>query len=130
MKVDLAVALVSILGIAEAATPKIVTHVSSMGIGTSTYHDTSGKANGLGNWTDGCKGTSYDWIKQVCIDLPRKRAHIIYPNGTKRCFRQSSSKTSPCGTGVTCTTTTLTESGCNWRFADPEIDDDVDNNII
>jgi hypothetical protein len=116
MKFDLAIALVSVLSVAEAATPKIVVSLSSMGIGSSTYYDTGGKAHGLGGWTDGCKGTSYDWISQVCIDLPRKRAHIKYPTGIKRCFRTSSTKTTPCGSNnVVCTKTTMTESGCNWR---------------
>ncbi|KAG5746083.1 hypothetical protein H9Q70_011231 [Fusarium xylarioides] len=115
----------SLLGAADAA--RIETYVTTgpqiIPNYSSAYYGDDGKNYPIDNgFRDGCRKTKYDWIKEVCIDDGKLRAHIVYSGGTKKCFRRTSDMSKACGgtagcwQGVCqrCWTYVYTEAKCNW----------------
>ncbi|KAF4416355.1 hypothetical protein FACUT_12651 [Fusarium acutatum] len=115
----------SLLGAADGARietyvttgPQILTNYSS------AYYGDDGKMYPLGGgFRDGCRKTKYDWVKEVCIDDHKQRAHMVYSGGTKKCFKRTKDSSKTCGgtagcwQGVCqrCWTYVYTETKCTW----------------
>lgn len=127
MKLSLAATAVfalSLLGVTDAARIEISTTTGPGLIPSSStvLIGNDGKRNNLGYFQDGCKKTKFSFIKNMCIDSGKKRAHVNYTSGLKRCFRQTKSSSKLCGgdescfRGVCnrCWTYVFTEAKCNW----------------
>ncbi|KAK5652241.1 hypothetical protein OQA88_10738 [Cercophora sp. LCS_1] len=79
--------------------------------------------NPSGYWTHlnnnnpngGCPGTGgAPGVSQVCIDYPQRRAHMIYSNGVKKCFRSAYAvRANQCPQGY-CFVTNWELAACNW----------------
>ncbi|KAG8665379.1 hypothetical protein FPOAC2_10454 [Fusarium poae] len=111
----LVIALVSLLGVADAAKAMIETTKVKPGNYTYRYYDTKGHVHPLGEFYNGCRHPDYDWVYQVCVDLKRKRARLQYADGGRRCFKQvTRSKSVECGGGARCTTNFFIDAGCNF----------------
>ncbi|CZR45487.1 uncharacterized protein FPRO_15337 [Fusarium proliferatum ET1] len=115
----------SLLGAADGARietyvttgPQILTNYSS------AYFGDDGEMYPLGGgFRDGCRKTKYDWVKEICIDDGKLRAHIVYSGGTKKCFKRTKDSSKACGgsagcwQGVCqrCWTYVYTETKCTW----------------
>ncbi|KAM0421423.1 hypothetical protein ACHAPT_010777 [Fusarium lateritium] len=105
-----AVFALSLLGAADAARIEIRTTTGPglIPVTSTTYVGDDGKRYGLGGFNDGYSG--------------RKRAHIIYSGGTKKCFRQTRESSKLCGGGEGCYNGVcnrcweydFTVATCNW----------------
>lgn len=112
MKLSFAVtAIAAMLGVAEAA-PRIEIRVQPGFFNTQTtvFH-ASGEKTNLGFFVDNCRSNVGN-MRQVCVDSGRKRAHVTYKDGYKRCFRQSRAWAPPNCPG--CMNFDFSQSACNW----------------
>ena len=114
----------SLLGAADGA--RIETYVTTgaapIRVYSSVYYGDDGKHYNLGAFDNGCRKTKYDWIKQICIDSDRERAHVVYSGGTRKCFKLTKQSSGTCGgpSGCwenicqTCWTYVYTSTKCTW----------------
>ncbi|XEV02821.1 hypothetical protein FSHL1_008108 [Fusarium sambucinum] len=107
-----AVVLSALGGVANAAKIEVLTS-------RTTYIADDGDRHGLGKFTDGCKKNSFPWMKEICIDDKRKRAHAVYQTNRKECFKVTHETSGNCncepGWGCkTCYTKHYTTTACNW----------------
>lgn len=127
MKLSLATTaafVLSTFGVTDAARIEMsyVTGASLIPYGNTVLVGDDGKRNNLGDYRDGCRNTKFDFIKNMCIDDGKLRAHINYSSGLKRCFRRTSSKSKLCGGSESCYKGVCsrcwdwiyTQSACNW----------------
>ncbi|KAM0345083.1 hypothetical protein ACHAPU_006969 [Fusarium lateritium] len=119
---------ISLLGVSDASR---IESYSTTGPGiipvySSAYFDDAGKSYSIGTFLDGCRKTKFDWIKQVCIDSGKERAHVTYSGGSKNCYKISKSSSKGCGgnegcwKGVCnrCYTWVYSKTSCTWRSLD------------
>ncbi|KAF5670010.1 hypothetical protein FHETE_4693 [Fusarium heterosporum] len=123
-----AIVAFSLLGASHAS--RIELHTTTgpaiIPIYSSAYYDDAGESYPLGAFRDGCRKTDYGWIKQICIDDPKERAHVIYSGGSKNCYKVTKSTSKNCGgpsacwSGVCqrCWTAVYTKTPCTWRSLD------------
>ncbi|SPJ74217.1 uncharacterized protein FTOL_03947 [Fusarium torulosum] len=118
----------SLLGAVDASRIEIdvATGPGIIPVYSSAYYDNKGKMYSLGAFRDGCKKTQYDWIKQICIDGSKSRAHVTYSGGSRNCYKQTKDSSKLCGGssgcwGGVCTRCwnyVYTKTSCTWRSAD------------
>ncbi|KAI8713473.1 hypothetical protein NCS52_01292000 [Fusarium sp. LHS14.1] len=95
----------SLLGAGDAAKIEIrsTTGPGLIPVSSTAYIGDDGKTYPLGgSFSDGCRKTGYNWIKEICIDDKKGRAHIIYSGGTKKCFKRTRSWSYLCGGSESC----------------------------
>ncbi|RSM09787.1 hypothetical protein CDV31_007527 [Fusarium ambrosium] len=94
----------SLFGASDAAKIEIraTTGPGLIPVSSTTYIGDDRIAYPLGSSFDGCRKTSYNWIKEICIDSDRARAHIVYSGGTKKCFKRTRSSSKLCGGNESC----------------------------
>ncbi|KXJ86367.1 hypothetical protein Micbo1qcDRAFT_179904 [Microdochium bolleyi] len=73
-------------------------------------------SHSYGWFLDGCKGSN-GFSRETCIDGNKERAHVIWPNGGKTCFKLTKKDSGQnCG-GNRCDRyeyKTYTEVACSW----------------
>ncbi|KAK4665355.1 hypothetical protein QC763_401174 [Podospora pseudopauciseta] len=128
MKFTLAAAAFAFLAnAADAATAKITTswivNAGLLPVTTCYYHGEDGKTYFMGDFSDGCRGTKHDWVRQICVDSSKARAHITFSGGTRRCFKRTWRSSECVGTGPescykgicpTCSRAEYTPTSCTW----------------
>ncbi|KAJ1323746.1 hypothetical protein MN608_10991 [Microdochium nivale] len=78
-----------------------------------------GDGHSYGYFLDGCK-KKLDFVKEICIDDSKGRAHIVWTNqpGRKLCLLKTKRNSFQCGCNgnqcVTCTDIDFTETPCTW----------------
>jgi hypothetical protein len=92
----------------------------------------------VGGFLDGCKNIKYDWIKNMCIDDEKGRAHVNYSDGNKACFKRTTKTSGRCGgdegcwKGIcqTCYWSVFTPTVSNWRSVeDIEATDKIEEEL-
>ncbi|KAH7251216.1 hypothetical protein BKA59DRAFT_509324 [Fusarium tricinctum] len=132
----------SLFGATDAVSIKI-NSVIGAGIIPVTYtyyigNDGLSLTYDVGGWLDGCKNTKYNWIKNMCINDNRGRAHVNYSDGNKACFKRTTQPSGRCGGDEgcwkeicqTCYWSVFTPTACNWRSAeDIEATDKIEEEL-
>ncbi|KAH6963064.1 hypothetical protein HG530_006803 [Fusarium avenaceum] len=118
----------SLLGAVDASRIEIdvTTGPGILDVFSSAYYDDKGKFYSLGAFRDGCKKTQYDWIKQMCIDGTKNRAHVTYSGGSRNCYKRTKNTSEICGGsegcwgGVCnrCWHYVYTQTACTWKRDD------------
>ncbi|KAH7251218.1 hypothetical protein BKA59DRAFT_452461 [Fusarium tricinctum] len=118
----------SLLGAVDASRIEldVTTGPGIIPVYSSSYYDDKGKYYALGAFNDGCRKTEYDWIKQICIDSGKERAHVIYSGGSRNCYKVTKHTSKLCGGfsgcwgGVCnrCWNYVYSKTACTWKRAD------------
>lgn len=111
MQLSLPVAVLALLGAAEAAPHILIRVKPGFFASETTVVHADGSRTNIGYTINGCK-SNISGMKQVCVDSGKKRAHVIYDSGYKRCFRQSRTWGTPgC---LECMNFEFSQATCNW----------------
>ncbi|KAH6644756.1 hypothetical protein C7974DRAFT_27231 [Boeremia exigua] len=70
----------------------------------------------IGFRDSGCTNAGLSFVKEMCIDGSKQRAHIYWTNqpNKKYCFAQQPSEHTNCGQWQTCSRWEFTETPCTW----------------
>lgn len=80
---------------------------------TTTITANDGDRHKMDNFLTGCKTRPFPFVREICMDSPKRRAHIVWQNtGKKDCFIVTSESKKLCDRCIP--GSHYTETACTW----------------